>query len=213
MKYFLSLFVLLLLFSACKKEKTTENPYSGCPYGQSFVKMESLLAHSEGMIPFQLGLSWNYADSTWENGILKSAGRSSIFVVSAEKSGSDYWWKLSDGNQLCTQNDTVYKLNINGMVPERTTACPEKTILFYPVPDGPAWDWYEISGDMVFPGEASVYDGIIHTEIGDFENCYQFKRGNFTRIIQPGVGIVKIITIDGNLVNEKTLLNYMVSEQ
>lgn len=212
-----TIFIVFILFiSSCKKEKEAANFYADCPYGKSFITMNDPFFISNGLIPFQLNLTWYYADSTWENGALKSAGEYSLSVVSARKSGNDTWWKLSDSSQLCVSNDTVYKLNSSGFVPEGTVVCPEKTILFYPVPADTTISWHEITQDMSIVGEATQLKGTIHTGIGDFGNCLEFKQnlsGSYSRIIKPGIGIVKFITISNGRRNEKTLLIDLVPEK
>ena len=185
------LLAAMLIIGSCKKEKTSDNPYASCPYGKTFIAMTDQTVFKSGMIPATLGATWIYADSAWQDGILVSSGYDTVKVISAEKSGNDIWWQFSDGYRLCMSNDTVYKLNSNGEVPVGSVACPEKTLLFYPVPKDTTCNWYEVTQDVIITGEASVSKETIHTGIGDFDNCLQFKQESYTRIIKPGVGIVK----------------------
>jgi hypothetical protein len=188
------LLVFLLFVIGCKKDKEPENPYTSCPYGKSFTKMDDNMAIRTGLIPFTLGSLWIYADSTWKGDTLISSGIDTVRVVSAERSGDDIWWKLSDGYRLCVSNDSIYKLNINGMVLDASLICPEKTLLFYPIPKDTVIEWHETSGDIAIAGEASVYREVIHTGIGDYQDCMKYSFMTFdqlTRYIEPGTGIIK----------------------
>jgi hypothetical protein len=203
------------MLGSCKKDKEVEIVYSNCPYGKNFTPMSDSNVKCDGLIPLSLINFWIYADSVWEDGILKSTTYDTLKVISAEISDNDIWWKLSDGYCLSQSNDTVYKLNFNGFVDAGSVVCPEKTVLFFPVSTDTVQNWHEVTSDYIENGIAYLNGDILITAAGNFSGCLVFVRigySTYTRILEPGIGVVKTIEInDFNMsIKSRTLVSYKV---
>lgn len=216
MKNILIIIFTILLLSNCKKENTPENQYSNCPYWKDLVAMTDNSVKSSGNIPLSLTNYWIYSDSSWIDGVLQLLTQDTLHVISAEKTGEDIWWKMSDGYQLCNRNDTVYKMNFSGEVLPGTTVCPEKVLLFLSVPADTTVLWTEWTTDYGIPGEVKLNKSTIHTEAGNFSNFFEYTQSAAYRVnircIKPGIGIIK--TIENNDYNKtrlvRTLIKYKI---
>lgn len=207
---------LFLVLISCKKEITSENPYVNCPYGNHLVAMTDPSVKSDGIIPLALNNYWIYSDSTWHDGVLGPITYDTVSVISAEKTGDDIWWNMSDGYRLCNENEKVYKLSFNGEVMPGTTVCPEKALLFFPVPADTAVRWTEWISDYGILGEAKLNKSIIHTQAGDFSGFFEYNQsdafGKNFRWIKPGIGIIKTILEYNNnsFRSVRTLVSYKI---
>jgi hypothetical protein len=214
MKYIFAILTLTILFTGCMKESKVEYSYLPCAYGSNFIKMNDSSVMSDGLIPLSLISYWIYSDSVWKYGILQTPSFDTLRVVSAQKSGDETWWFLSDSYILFQKNDTVYKLSL-GFVSAEAVSCPEKTKLFFPVTNDTIQNWNEQFSDYNFAGKAFLVGNTIATGSGNYSGCMEFTQHGFvdyTRIIKPGIGIVKTIEDDYNnkIKRIRTLVHYRI---
>ena len=213
MKNILVIIALILLLSSCKKDISPENPYVNCPYGNNLVAMTDPTIKSYGFIPLSLTNYWIYSDSIWQDGVLQPLTYDTLSVISAEKTGEDTWWKMSDGYRLCNDDDKVYKLGFFGYAMPGTTVCPEKALLFFPVQADTTIIWTEWISDYGILGEAKLNKSIIHTGAGDFSDFFEYNQSDAIgvnyRWIKPGLGIIK--TIQENSFNKTRMVRTLVS--
>jgi hypothetical protein len=216
MKKILFIIASILVLSSCKKDITPENPYENCPYGNDLVAMTDPTVKSEGIIPLTLNNYWIYSDSTWHDEVLEPITYDTLLVISAEKTGDDIWWKMSDGNRLCCENDKVYKLVFFGYAMPGTTVCPEKALLYFTVPADTTLVWTEWISDYGILGEAKLNKSTIHTQAGDFSDFFEYNQsaafGVNIRWIKPGVGVIKTIEDHSytSFRSVRTLISYKI---
>lgn len=214
MKYIFTILTLTILLTGCMKESKVEYSYLPCPYGSNFIKMNDSSVVSDGLIPLSLISYWVYSDSVWNNGILQTLSFDTLRVVSAQKSGNETWWFLSDSYILFQKNDTVYKLS-SGFISGGAVSCPEKTKLFFAVTNDTVQNWNEQFSDYIFTGKAFLVGNTIATATSNYSGCMEFTQYgfvNYARIIKPGIGIVKTIEDDFNnkIKRIRTLVNYRI---
>lgn len=218
MKTSLVIISLLLLISSCKKDITPENPYMNCPYGNDLVAMTNPTIKSYGFIPLGLTNYWIYSDSIWQDGVLQPITSDTLSIISAEKTGEDIWWRMSDGYRLCNSGiDTVYKLDFNGEVVPGTTVCPEKILLYFRVPADTIVQWTEWASDYGIPGEVKLNKSYVNTGAGSIHGYIEFIQsdsfGENIRCIKPGLGIIKTIRENNYSKTRivRTLISYRTS--
>jgi len=214
MKYIFAILTLTILLTGCMKESKVEYSYLPCAYGSNFIKMNDSSVMSDGLIPLSLISRWIYSDSVWNNGILQTPSFDTLRVVSAQKSGNETWWFLSDNYILFQKNDTVYKLSL-GFVSGAEVSCPEKSKLFFPVTNDTIQNWDELISDYYLTGKAFLVGDTIATGTGNYSGCMEFTQHgfeNYARIIKPGIGIVKTIEDDyyNKIKRIRTLVHYRI---
>lgn len=148
-------------------------------------------SRNDGLLPLALGNTWIFADSSWNNGVLASAGYDTLFVEKIEKWNDDTCYYFNREFSLAVSGDTIYGLRAgwSGFFRE-----PE----FFPVTKDTITDISLYGGDVAFERISFSLDKVISVPAGSFSPCNYYSMKWFrTIILSPETGFVKIIETDG----------------
>ena len=206
----LPLFIGILLFTACSKEKIEiakntcieqkTNP-SGRSYTPDLMVATSYTTRHCGLMPLSRNSYWVYADSIFDAGNFTKLQYDTLRFEQTYQSLPDsiIWWKTNIEiglPELMYANDSALFVAEYRIFAQDPILDAKKE---YGLFEGDSMKYYTSFEDVGAIGRSVKLDGVIKTPAGNFDDCILFeKRSPRYRTDQvffkPGIGVVRYVS-------------------